>query len=183
MKDNRRHKYRYLVVGLVNLAMLGYIALVILVILGKIGTPDDWKIANYCTFNIDSDVLDEHSSLVVDGNKIYYEYEHQEGHYLYKEKIRFSSDNRGAIGGYDSHTYLYKAVDSIEISFTLENASIYKLEFIDTKASNIDDDTDPKSISKNSYKVNNKCNVYTLTYNKNSDIYIYSVSILYLVKK
>ena len=183
MKEFLKKYYRYIVIFFVNVLMLGYIGLVILVLLGKVGSLDDWKIANYCTFTISSEVIDEYSSLNVDGDKVYFEYQHIESSHHYHEKIRFTSDSRGSIGGYSPHTYLYKAVDSIEISFTLEDDYIYKLQFTDIKVSELDDDTDPKSLSNNSYKVSNKNNVYTLKYNKESNIYIYSISILYLVKK
>ena len=183
MKELLQKYYRYLIIAGVDLIMLSYIALTILVLLGKVGSEDDWKVANYYYFDITSEVLDDHSSLEVDGNKVYFEYQHEETLMHYQERIRFVSDNRGAIGTYLNPTYLYKAVNEVEIKFTLDNASIYKLQFSDVKVSESGDDTDPVSLSSSGYSLNNKNNVYILKYTHTGDIYIYSVSIIYLVKK
>ena len=183
MKNFLFKTYRYLIIAFVDVLMLGYIGLMVLVFLGKVGSSDDWKIANYCYFNIDSSVLDEHSSLQIEGDLVYYEYQHVEEQYGYQEDIKFVSDNNGALGGYDYHTYLYKAVDEIEIRFTLDNASIYKLQFTDIKVSSVSNDSNLSSLKSSEYKLTNKNNTYYLNYARTGDIYVYSVSVLYLVKK
>ena len=177
-------KYRnYLVVGGVNLVMIGYIILLILVLLGKIGTGDDWAVANYCTLNIDCHILDEHSS-IIHTDRYYYEYQHEEENYSYEEDIIFSSNSSASIGGYGfDDTYLFRGKDEIEISFTLNNASIYKLEFSEIRVSSVEDKQSSKALSPSEYKLDKSNNIYTLKYVSSGDIYIYNVSILYLVKK
>ncbi len=175
-------KYRnYLVIGLANIIMIGYTAVLLLAFL-KLGSYDDWKIANYCSYNINSSILDASSSIKVEGDTYYFSYDSEQSEYHYLENIRFSTKGSGAsIGGYGYDTYIFKGKGNIEISFTLNNVSIYKLQFNDIKVSNIEDDSDPTSLT--GYKLSHKDNRYKLSYSSSENIYIYSVSLLYLVKK
>ena len=174
---------KYLLIFVVDSILLGYLIAMILVFLNKLGPSDDWKIANYCYYNINSEILDSSSSIHLDGNDRYFEYTSTSEEYGYVEKIRFTSTGSGSIGGYGYDTYLYGTTNNVRITFTLENASIYKFQFSDIKISDSDDDPSPSSLSADKYKVSKKDNVYTLSYSQTDNFYIYSVSILYLVKK
>ena len=167
-----------------NLVMVIYTVVMALLFFTKLGHYDDWKIANYCYFNIDAQVLDSQSSLVESGEYIYYEYQHQNEEYGYQESIRFTSSKQyGNLGSYTDPTFLYGCKGEIRISFTLSDTSIYKLEFTDIKVSESNNDDSPNSLAKSDYQVSSKNNVYALKYRHTDKFYIYSVSILYLVKK
>ena len=170
--DKRR---AYLIVGSVNLVLIGYLIVIVLAFLKFFG-HDDPK--GY-TFIVTNKIINEYSSLEDDNSFIYKNISNQG-----EEVIRFSSSGESAfIGTYNPNTYIYGTDDaSLYISFKLTDVKLNKVVF-NTVEMCEEDGLNVYTLKKSDYSTNQKDGYYTLKYSSNNTKYVYSVALTYYFYK
>ena len=168
MKKITDKRKAYLIVGSVNLILIGYLVVIILAFLKFFGHNDP---KGY-TFIVTNQIIDEYSSLEDDNSFIYKNISNQG-----EEIIRFSSTGESAyIGTYNPNTYIYGTDNnSLYISFKLTNVKLNKVVFSTVEMCD-EDGLNVYTLKKPDYSTYQKDGHYTLKYSCNVTKYVYSVA-------
>ena len=175
MKKITDKRKAYLIVGSVNLVLVGYLIVIVLAFLKFFGHNDP----KAYTFIVTNQIINEHSSLE-DNNSFIYKNISTQG----EEIIRFSSSGESVfIGTYDPNTYIYGTDDtSLYISFKLTYVKLNKVVFNTVEMCD-EDGLNVFTLKRSNYSTSQKDGYYTLKYNSDNTKYVYSVALTYYLNK
>ena len=175
MKKITDKRKAYLIVGSVDLVLIGYLVIIFLMFLKFFGHDDP----KAYTFIVTNQIINEYSSLEDDNSFIYKNISNQG-----EEIIRFSSSGESAfIGTYDPNTYIYGTDDtSLYISFKLTGIKLNKVVFNTVEMCD-EDGLNVYTLKKSDYTTSQKDGYYTLKYSSDNTKYVYSVASTYYLNK
>lgn len=170
----------FLVAILINAASIW----ILLTFLKVVGTPDEWETHNYYYSLINKSILSNDDHIEVVGDSIIFRTSRVNSINNYLEEIEFKTTANSALIGEktSANPHLFGGTNNILVTFTIKEINIYKLEFSNVYISSSKQDPNPNLVDDIATKKIDS-HSYSFKLTSDTDIYLYSFGLTYLVHK